>query len=725
MFKIFFLIVVFSIAVIANEKVTIYATSVEVENETVYANGKIVVKYEDYLISSQRAKYNKTTGEFEFFENVRMSKNNEYKILGEYARINIKEKEKSFKPFYLLDNLSQVWISSKDACEEDKNIVMDHGVVSGCNPNDPLWKMKFTSSDYDSRDKWLNMYNTVLYIYDIPIFYIPYFGYSFDNSRQTGLLRPSIGISSDEGYYYQQSLYIALQNWLDLEIMPQYRSKRGAGVYSTLRFVDSNISKGKFKVGYFTEKDEYFEKNNLANKKHFGFDFSYVNNDFIDQWFATDTKGQSSIFVDLHYLNDIDYINLASNDVRTISTSTQALSKINLFYNEDNHYIGAYFKYYQDLTIEDNSKTLQQMPTLQYHYYLDTLFKERLLYTLDLKSSNIYRKEGIGAIQTDINIPLTIQTSFFDEYINVAFKTFLYAQLSSFKGEDEATNIDLENGYYIRNYNVLKGYTNVVKAYDKYTHVVGFGASYIFSDVSKRDGYYDNQKDFCSDINNNLDVRCEFYNINDVDEALQLEFSQYIFDSVGSQKLYHKLTQNIAYQGSDNKNYSDLENELNYQITSNISLYNDSFYNYDNGKLSKIYSRILYGGDGFKVSLSHIYKDNFKDIDTLEDPKYANYLTTNARYTYNEHYTYNVVYNYDLERNLKKSTEIGFIYSKRCWEFGLKYLENNRPILTANDASSVYDRYIYFTILLKPIMESGSSSSFSYRFPKIYQAEGE
>lgn len=725
MFKKIFLFLFLSIVIIANDKIEIIAQSMETECDIVYAKGEVSVSYQDYYINSHSAKYNKITGELEFFDNVRISKDNKYKIIGQYARINIKEKEKIFKPFYLFEEISGVWISSNDAFEQNKNFKITKGIVSGCNQNNPLWKMEFTSSDYSENKKWINMYNTKLYIYDIPVFYTPYFGYSLDNTRQTGLLRPSIGISSAEGYYYEQSLYLAFQNWWDLEITPQYRSKRGKGVYSTLRFVDSNKSKGEFKVGYFEEKNEYFEKNNLANKEHYGFNFNYDNSDFINQWFGLNLTGQSAIHADLLYLNDIDYINLASNDISSKSTSTQVISKVNLFYNEEKQYIGAYFKHYQDLTIEDNTRTLHQLPTLQYHYYLDTFFENHFLYNLDLKSSNIYREEGIDVIQTDIDIPLTLQSSFFDDYVNVAFKTFLYAQFSSFSDKDETTNLDLENGYYIRNYNTLKSYTNITKTFDEFTHVIGFGASYIFSGADGRDGYYENQKDFCSDITNKLDPRCEFYNISDVDRAIQLEFSQYIFDLSNTQKLYHKLTQNIVYKGDSKDNYDDLENELNYQVSSGFNIYNNLFYNYDNNLLSKIYSRISYVDHGFNLSLSHMFKDNFSDIDTISNPKYTNYITTNIRYKYNEHYSYNLVYNYDLERDLKKNIEIGFIYSKRCWDFGLKYLENNRPILSANDASSIYDRYIYITILLKPIMEPSASSSFSYRLPEIYKGQGQ
>ena len=74
---------------------------------------------------------------------------------------------------------------------------------------------------------------------------------------------------------------------------------------------------------------------------------------------------------------------------------------------------------------------------------------------------------------------------------------------------------------------------------------------------------------------------------------------------------------------------------------------------------------------------------------------------------------------YDLQRSEKKSAEIGFLYSKRCWDFGLRYVENNRPILNSSGASgSIYDRYIFMTVALKPIMSSqNKSSGFVYKIP--------
>jgi len=49
----------------------------------------------------------------ELFGNVRVTQGENYKILGKYARLNIKEKTREFKPFYMLEKTSKVWMSGR------------------------------------------------------------------------------------------------------------------------------------------------------------------------------------------------------------------------------------------------------------------------------------------------------------------------------------------------------------------------------------------------------------------------------------------------------------------------------------------------------------------------------------------------------------------------------------------------------------------------------------
>lgn len=719
MFKLFLFIIILSSFLNADDKVEVYATTMHTKDNIVEASEEVVVIYKDYHLSAQRATYDRNNGELELFGNIRATQGENIKLLGDYAKLNIAKKERIFKPFHMLEKKSNVWVSGSTGFSKDINTEIKSGVTSGCDPNDPLWTMEFSSAAYNSDTMWLSLYNARIYIHDIAVFYIPYFGYSLDTTRRTGILPPMVGHSSSEGFYYDQALFIAEYNWWDLEIKPQIRTNRGFGAYSTFRFVDSKTSKGTFTAGHFKEKEDYFIKNKLANKTHYGFDFNYDNSDFLNQWLGTNFEGQSGLYADIVNMNDVDYINLYTNDTTKTDTSTQLLSRINLFYNTDNNYIGTYFKYYKDLELKNNDSTLQNLPAIHYHKYLDALLGDHLMYNLDIKSNNYYRDFGENAIQTNINIPITLQTSLFGEYLNVSYQSNIYAQHTSFNGGDKSVpTIDFNDGLFARNYHVLSASSQQARAYDELTHVVDFGGLYTVGGSETRDGYYEEQKDFCSIAANKSQAICEFYNITDVEENLQLYFSQYVYDISGKQIIYHRLAQNFSYE-KVNGGAGELENELDYQITDSINFYNNMLYNYDEGSFSKNFNKILYKSQKFDLGFSHMYKNDFSLLEG-NDKKYINYITSTVSYKYDKHYTYSARYDYDIEKSQKKSAEIGFMYKKRCWDFGIRYVENNRPILNnIGQPDSIKDRYIYFTIALKPIMSSDNKSSgFVFRFPE-------
>ncbi len=725
MLKLLTLFIIFTASLYASDKVEIYATTMNSKENIVEASGGVNVIYREYFLSADSAIYDRKTGDLELFDNIRVNHGSSYKILGSYAKLNIAKKERLFKPFYMLDKNSKVWMSASEGKTKDDDIAIKSGTMSGCNPNDPFWEMEFSSSDYNANTKWLNLYNTRLYIYDIPVFYTPYFGYSLDTKRRTGLLMPALGLSDVEGFYYEQPIYIAEYDSWDLEISPQIRTNRGEGIYSTFRFVDSATSRGEFKLGYFQEKDDYFKEQQLQNSSHYGFNFKYDNNDFINQWLGVDLEGQSGIYVDINQMNDVDYINLSSNENIDQSTATQVLSRINTFYNTDDNYIGAYFKYYQDLTQPSNDNTLQKLPTLQYHHYLDAFLEDHLLYFLDIQSNNIQRNINKRVVQTDVNLPITLQTNLFEELLNLSYKANLYGQYSNFGGEEETpiAGFEYNDGYFTRNYHTLVASTQLTKAFENITHVIGFGARYTKGGSESRNGYYQDVEGYCSDLENKqlfpveYNSKCEFYNITDIEEQAQFDFTQYIYDSSASQILYHRLAQTISY-GNDLNKYGELENELDYKVTDAISYYNNMFFNFEESLFSKIYNKISLNDYGLNIGLSHLYKEDISKA--LNDPfRNTSYLTSSARYTYDKHYSFNAMYNYDLELELKKSMEVGFMYKKRCWDFGIRYVENNRPVLTQSGDSSVYDKYIYLTVILKPLMQADTgSSNISYKLPE-------
>ena len=95
MLKITFLIFFILLPVFASEKVKIYASSMETQDNIVRANDGITVIYQGYILTAQSAKYDKESGDLELFDNIRVNKDNQYKILGKYAKLNIAKKFES------------------------------------------------------------------------------------------------------------------------------------------------------------------------------------------------------------------------------------------------------------------------------------------------------------------------------------------------------------------------------------------------------------------------------------------------------------------------------------------------------------------------------------------------------------------------------------------------------------------------------------------------------
>ncbi len=713
----FLLLFFLSYSLLYAGKIEVFATNIDSNDSSLHAHGDVVVLFGDSYLSANEVIYNHEEETVELFGHIMALKGENYFGLGEHAKYDIKKDMRMFEPFYMLDKKSEVWMSTTQSVAQDNKITLTSGMVSGCNPNEPLWKIYYSEADYDGDTKWVDLYNARLHFYNIPVFYFPYFGYSLDTKRRSGLLTPSWGYSESEGMYYEQPLYITTDDWWDLELKPQVRTKRGKGIYGTFRFVDSKVSSGEITSGYFKEKASYIENDgkDLAHNEHYGFNLKYENYDVLNQWIGTSLEGQSGLYSDILWMNDVDYINLQNNDDVKNTTSRQLLSRINLFYNTEKDYFGTYFNYYLDLEKESNNLVIQKLPTLQYHHYMQTFLDNHLFYNIDVTTNNLTRPEGKKALINDVEIPIEIQTSVFDNFLDLSYTSKLKGEYINFSGvpvNDFNGSDNLDSGVYGRYFHIFEAGTYLSKGYQNFTHNTGFSINYTKKGGDYTSGYYEDVDSICSVTGGTNNPLCEFYQIDEVKDGINLEMSQFVVDSSGKQVIYHRLSQNISYESSDER-LGELESEFEYYITKGLYYYNNTFYNHSRQRITKLLNTLRYNNKQFTLSINHYYDDLLKD-DVIN---YSSYLTTNVRYRYDSHYSYMAGYAYDFENATKKRVEVGFLYEKRCWNFGLRYVENNRPILTSTDASSIYDRYVYFTIALQPM----GGSEFNYKLSNVLE----
>ncbi len=710
MFRIFLLLFLAVILAHAEKKVEVFATSMDTNGSYVKANNDVVVLYDGMYISAESASFDRSAGVIELYGNVTALKGAEYYTMGDYLMLNTQDEIKQFRPFLFQESSDELWISARSAKAQQKEYELHTGVLSSCNPQDPDWTLRFSSGYYDDEDQWIQLYNARLYAGEVPVFYFPYVAYPTDTTRRTGLLRPTFGLSSDEGFLYQQPLYIAESPQWDIEFLPQIRTKRGKGLYSELRFVDSPRSVGSLTLGGFNEKLDYQEKFNLKNDQHYGVEFDYEHRDFLRTWFDSKTEGSSGIYSDITYLNDVEYLNLKENDSLNYATTSQVTSKVNAYLNQSENYYGMYAKYFIDLQKDSNSDTLQNLPILQYHRSLNTFLDDHFLYSFDLRSTNNYRETRKNAVQNELSAPLSLQFPLLDEYLTLTMSENLYASHISFYGSDNpddpnsAKTQDAIHGYtpglYGRDIQQIELNSNLVKSFDDFTHSIGMTVSYQHPGEEKRSGFYaDYEQIFKDECIGSSIGPCEYNTIEQNIEQASVEFSQYIFTDEEGEKLYHRVRQPLIYESGYDK-YGDLENELRYYFTRSLNYYNNTFYNYDRNVIAKTQNSIGYNNSTFIFNVAHLYEDKLvKDIRT-----HTRYVTSNARYNHSSRWQYYAGYAYDIEASKTKNRHLGCVYAKRCWSVELKYVENIRPILDASGvASGIQDKIIYLTLNLRPL----------------------
>ncbi|WP_187647994.1 LPS-assembly protein LptD [Nitrosophilus labii] len=649
----------------------LFAKKVETRQDIVVAKEDVVLVYDGYYIEADKALYDKNSSTIELFGKISILKESSYTILSEYAIFDMVNKKIYSKPFFFIEQKDGLWISSCEAKGKEGLFRFEDSLVSSCNPTDPDWKLEFSLGKYYEKKRWVNLYNVRLYAGEIPIFYLPYFGFSTSKERKSGLLIPKFALSNEEGFVYIQPIFIAPYPQWDLEILPQIRTKRGKGLYATFRFVDMPYSNGYFKTGFFKEKSSYVEQENLKNSTHNGFEFFYTRNALFTKNTTVDKR--DGLYIDLKYLNDIDYLNLQHRNIEK-SYKSLITSRVNYYYNMYNHYMGFYSKYFIDTTKVTNEDTLQIFPKLQYHSYVKSLIFNNVLYSIDYKYNNYYRDVGVNAQQYELNIPIGVYFSFFDDFLGFSVTENIYMTYIDYFN----TPYWIENAYIVRNYHKFSLYSDLIKGYENFLHTIHLNASLVVPSYEKDEG----QKE-------------DFITINSETKRLEVSLKEYFYDKNGKEFLYHRIIQPIFYD-SDYK-YGDLENEIGFKINSKISIVSDFFYSHQYSSVNSITTSLNYKDAMQSAIVSHFYKNGF------EGKEDSSFITVRLQRNLSKKYKLFGKIDYDFVNNYMKNWEFGWYYKKKCWNYKISYREDIRPILTSVGSSSIKNRAILFKVELVPL----------------------
>ena len=679
------------------EKLQLVAKDVDTKNNIITATGDVVAYSPTYYLSSDKMIYDKDKEILELFDNVLIIKDNKIQTQSNYAFVDMKNDIINQDPVFLMDNTSNIWSNSKEANKDKDVITLENSILSSCDCIDPIWSIRSSSSDYDTEAMWMNTYNPRLYVKNVPVFYLPYFGFPTDTTRRTGLLLPTMGYSSSEGFLYSQPIFIAPADDYDIELIPQIRTQRGYGSYANFRYADSPDSMLNVKTGYFKEFDNYRSKEQLENSEHYGLDIDYERKNI----FAKNKEHQDGVFTSIRYLNDIEYITLKEED-DNLWTDKKVESKVNYFYNTPEYYGGVYGKYYVDASQKTNDNTLQELPQIQLHSYNKELFLENLIYSIDTKAQNFTRKEGLNAKIYDINVPISYTKNILDDYMYVGVENRTILTQYDYSNS-LYNNLRYEDGTLIQNRTSFIVGTDLLKPYSDYIHTLNLNASYDIPENLRKDGdlYNITVKENQPLKYNELSV---FPTLQE-QKTIKLSLNQSIYDKDNlKQFINHKMSQSILYNSFDEPKFQDLDNyvKINHDYG---SLSGKVVYNMDDNKVveGSFDNSLSYEDLTFSAGYYYTKKTNneFNTRDDLESYR----LSTS--YKLAKDYSIKYYENYDLQEKTRNRQGIGLNIDDSCWNLDLLLEKEITPRSRYVESTRSYDSHeqtiVYAVLMLKPI----------------------
>jgi LPS-assembly protein len=655
----------------------IKASSIKSNQGVVQVPEDALIHYKGALVRADETRYDTKSKVLKLKGNVQAIG---YRGIKEYAQeveVETQQDKAKFKKAFLV-NENDIWMYADDMNKTQGTYTASRSTLSSCDVRNPLWRMEFSDSEYHSIEEYVELYNATLYMHSVPIFYLPYWYFSTNNERASGLLSPKIGYSEHDGFFYEQPIFWAINRSMDLEVVPQLRSKRSVGAYSTFRFADSPSSRGLLRAGYFQDKKSY----NPQQEEHYGVEFKYSSPDF---WLTKPEGYSDGLYVNLLYLNDVEYINLKRSGVEYFGVNPIQSSKLNYYLHNDDYYYGLNAKYFIDTRKADNDETLQVLPALQWHKYLQSFLIDNLTYSVDAQVRNFDRSKGTTLRQAEFSIPIEYSTTLLDDYVHLTLREKLYYNKYFFgNGSFEETQFEYYNSIHDASI-----YTDLVKSYGDYTHVLQPSIAY------EHPGF---ESEGPIDYELLQDDQRALFSVGLPERNFKLGLKQYLYDD--DKLIFSQRIDQVYYPGAESE-WSDIRNEMR-SYWRKWTFYNRMMYSFDFDKIRESATSISLSKQDYSIRMGHSY------LHYLETParKKINMLSLYANYRWNSRLNLSTGLSYNAEEKSKEQARFNIGYHRDCWGIDFSFIKDLRP--TIQNLADVKQTYYYFQIHFKPFGSIGN-----------------
>ena len=292
---------------------------------------------------------------------------NQINLLGDDAKIHLNTKDTDVRNahYQLVDRQGR---GSAESVElRDDYRVMTNATFTSCLQDDHSWSIYADEMRQHVKEEYAEMWHARFKVQGVPVFYTPYLQLPIGDRRRSGLLIPTLGHGSRDGYFYAQPVYWNIAPNLDATLTPKYMSRRGWQLNSEFRYL-TTLGEGQI-AGEYLGDDRLKDYDSENRKRHL---FYWKHNAaFARDWRLDLNYTKVS---DKRYFNDFDSAYGSSTDGYADQTGRIA-------YYQPNYNIAMFVKQFQ-IFDEVVIGPYRALPQIDFNYYQNGLFGNKVDFKL-------------------------------------------------------------------------------------------------------------------------------------------------------------------------------------------------------------------------------------------------------------------------------------------------------------------------------------------------------
>ncbi len=351
------------------------------------ASGDVTIKFDGKTVTGDNATYNTDTGAGSVTGNVLFTDTNGRMTCDQVDFISTEETGVLYNAKGVL--VDDIKVSGKriERHANDRYVIED-GTFSTCNESEPHWSFHSSRTDL-TLEGYAHLKHMSLRAGKVPVFYLPYFIVPVKTKRTTGMLAPSVGVSSENGFQMENSFFWAIADNADATFGHKYLGDAGNQVNGQLRYILSEKSEGQIDAEYLMETDA--NKSSDRNMWKLKSDLRHTFDNGVKNLVHIDMESEDSI--DREYGDGVDGRTRRYTDSYMNFTKAWATRNIN-----------ATFREYE--SIESGAgTTLRGLPSVAFYNQKEQLFGSSFYGTFESSffAYQLETDDGTSTTNFDVN----------------------------------------------------------------------------------------------------------------------------------------------------------------------------------------------------------------------------------------------------------------------------------------------------------------------------------